>query len=139
MPAPNHDSFDPTEGARLADQLESRQLPLLDFDRLRTWLGEACEQFQQIARQAEDHQRLAQSVRQTEHELNLFRDDYQARIAGMLKAIAIADSSHSRQDSLAEIIDSLAAMSALELISCYRKTSAILRDHFPNSLSPLKP
>ncbi len=53
----------------------------------------------------------------------------------MLKAIAIAERSRGRLDSLAELIESLSGMSAEDLIVCYRKTAAIFRDHFPGAIA----
>ncbi len=139
MPNDNRNTFDPDEGARLADQLCSRDLPTIDFDSLAAWLRAAGEQLRQLTHEQKNHLAFAQSVQRIEHDLNLLRDDYRARITGLLKAIAIADNSRTRHDALAEIINSLTTMSAEELIACYRRTSAIFRDHFPTTLPPLKP
>ncbi len=138
MPNDNRNTFDPDEGARLADQLSSRDIPSLDFDSLTAWLRAAVEHLQQLTREEQNHQQLAQAVQKIEHELNLLRYDYRARITGLLKAIAIADNSRTRHDALDQIITSLVTMSAEELIACYRRTSAIFRDHFPTTLPPLK-
>lgn len=138
MPNDNRNAFDPDEGARLAEQICSRDIPSIDFDSLATWLRAAGEHLRQLTHEHESHHAFARSVQQLEHDLNLLRDDYRARITGLLKAIAIADNSRTRHDALAEIINSLMTMSAEELIACYRRTSAIFRDHFPATLPPLK-
>lgn len=138
MPNDNRSVFDPDEGARLADQLCSRDIPTLDFDSLAAWLRAAGEHLRQLTHEKENHLALARSAQQIEHDLSLLRDDYRARITGLLKAIAIADNSRTRHDALTEIINSLSTMSAEELIACYRRTSAIFRDHFPTTLPPLK-
>lgn len=138
MPNDNRNAFDPAEGARLADQLCSRDIPTLDFDSLAAWLRAASEHLRQLTHEKENYLALARSAQQIEHDLSLLRDDYRARITGLLKAIAVADNSRTRHDALTEIINSLSTMSAEELIACYRRTSAIFRDHFPTTLPPLK-
>jgi hypothetical protein len=118
--SPNRNQFDPLAGEKLAEQLAAPKLPYLDFDQLRHWLLAASQK--------------CRTANQHEHDLQLLREDYQARITGMLKAIAIAERSRSRLDSLADLIDSLGRMSVEDLILCYRKTGAIFRDHFPGAI-----
>ncbi len=121
MTSPTRNQFDPFVGEKLAEQLAAPTLPNLDFDQLRQWLLAASQK--------------CRTIDQHEHDLHLLREDYQARITGMLKAIAIAERSRNRLDSLAVLIESLGGMSAEDLILCYRKTGAIFRDHFPGQIA----
>ena len=133
------DRFDPTEGEKLASQLTPQSLSCIDFDALRAWLQAASTHLANASQLDQQHADNLQNAREELQRLNdsyqLLRDDYHARIVGMLKAIAITDRTHKHLDSLSVMIDSLATMSADDLIRCYRKTAACFRDHFPGNFS----
>jgi hypothetical protein len=141
------DRFDPTEGEKLASQLSPQSLSCVDFDALRAWLQAASTNLAQVSHIDQQHADQLQLIREEQKQLSdsyqLLRDDYQARIVGMLKAIAVADRTHSSSraetsrdhDSLSILLDSLASMPANDLIRCYRKTAACFRNHFPGSFA----
>ena len=66
-------------------------------------------------------------------ELEILRQDYIRRIAGMVKAVAVANDRSTSASVALETVDSLDNMSAEELVSLYRKTSASFRTVFPAS------
>ena len=109
----------PNYATELLDQLSEDRLTLIDFDRLRQWLGEIGSI---LADQAERQQEAA-----------LLRDDYVARIAGMVKAIAAADNRTGRMEQALGYLETLSSMSEAELIEQYRRVSAAFRDTFPAS------
>jgi hypothetical protein len=141
------DRIDPAEGEKLASQLSPQSLSCIDFDALRAWLQAASTKLVQVSQLDQQHAEQLQLIRDEQNRLGdsyqLLRDDYQARIVGMLKAIAVAGSTRSSSrtetsrdhDSLSVLLDSLATMPADDLIRCYRKTSACFRDHFPGSFA----
>lgn len=67
-------------------------------------------------------------------ELALLRDDYLARIIGMVKAIAVADQKRHRYGEALEFIGKLTTMTASQLIDQYRTISARFRDTFPSNM-----
>lgn len=101
------------------DLLSDDQLPLLDFDKLREGL--------KVSAQILDE---TDSIRQS---VSVLRKDYEARIAGMLKAIAAVDRKRGGLGEAVKAVESLETMSGEELISCYRRTAARFRDTFPTS------
>jgi hypothetical protein len=108
----------------LLAQLHDERLPQLDFDRLG-------EQLTEILGRIEEMVSWRQSA-------ELLRQDYEARIAGMLKGIAAVE---RKRDSLAEalrVIENLSSLSCEELLACYRRTTARFRDTFPASFGYLK-
>ncbi len=107
--------------AELAASLDDDHLSLLDFDRLKAWLGEIAP--------------ILKSSEAAGVELVLLREDYIARVSGMVKAIAVADRKHSRYETALALIESLPSMSAADLVDCYRRTSARFRDCFPASFT----
>lgn len=106
--------------AVLLDCLDADGMSLIDFDELRDWIE------QQLGRN--------EASETVEAELNCLRDDYQKRIAGMIKAIAVADRKGDRYESALQLIEDLPSMTSAELTDCYRRTSARFRDMFPTSL-----
>ncbi len=105
----------------LLGQLSEDQLTLVDFDRLRQWLGEIGSV---LAEQAERQQGAA-----------LLREDYVARIGGMVKAIAAANSGTDRLQQALAYLETLSTMSEAELVEQYRRVSAAFRDTFPASFA----
>jgi hypothetical protein len=104
-------------------RLEQEDLTTLDFDELRRTLGAAAS-------------RMAATDDLTV-ELAVLRDDYIARITGMLKAVAAVS---RREDRIAETlvtVDALPTLSADKLVAAYRTASAQFRDAFPTSFGRL--
>jgi hypothetical protein len=108
----------------LAD-FHNEQLPVIDFDRLTNLLTQQAGELRTLTK-----------VRQ---EAEILRADYESRIGGMLKAIALADRKRERIDEALEMVESLATMSSTELVASYRQISARLRDCFPTSFGQLSP
>ena len=107
---------------RLLDDLGDRRLPPVDLDQLADQLRQALTQ--------------ARRASELESERDLLREDLTTRIAGMLKAVAVAERSEAAALEAADRIDRLARMSAAELIRQYRLVSARFRDTFPASFRP---
>lgn len=107
---------------RLLSDLGDRSLPPVDLDRLADQLRLALER---IRKQAEQ-----------EAELQLLREDYIARIAGMLKAVAVAARSESGTMEAADRVEQLPNLSARDLVRQYRLAAARFRDAFPTSFRP---
>ncbi len=113
-----------TRISEILDDLNAEKLSLIDFDELRELLKMNCEE--------------SESEKVGLVELATLRDDYTARIGGMLKAIAAVDrKAGSIEDSL-ELIDKTQTMNAASLVSCYRRTTARFRDCFPASFGLLR-
>ena len=81
----------------------------LDFDELKTCLV--------------DLRRRLADLEDVGGELQVLRDDYQQRIAGMVKAIAAVDRRHDRTREATELVASLATMRAAELVACYHRNT----------------
>jgi hypothetical protein len=105
--------------AELMASLKDDTMPLLDFDRLATWLGEIGP--------------LLAASESSGSELALLREDYVARISGMVKAIAVADRKNNRYETALALIESFSGMAGSELVECYRRTCSRFRDCFPAS------
>lgn len=105
----------------LADEAVSE----IDFDRLRTCLGELGA--------------ILPTLYGYREEAALFREDLKSRIAGMLKAVAIAERGKSSLDEAMSAIDHLSEKSAAELIGLYRRTQARFRDTFPAGFGMITP
>jgi hypothetical protein len=108
----------------LAD-LKSEQLPVIDFDRIATLLTQQAGELGTLKK-----------VRQ---EAEILRADYESRIGGMLKAIALADRKREKVDEALEAVQLLSALSSAELVESYRVVSARFRDSFPTSFGPFSP
>ena len=106
----------------LAD-LKSEQLQMIDLDRLTSLL----------THQAGD----LRTLKKVREEFEILRADYESRIGGMLKAIALADRKREQVDEALEAVKSLTTMSSAELVESYRVVSARFRDSFPTSFGPL--
>jgi hypothetical protein len=106
----------------LGELVTEHNLSRLDFDELRQWLTQAAD--------------LLTRGDSTAHDLQLMRDDYQARIAGMLKAVAAAERNQRNLESLADLISALDTLTVDDLLRTYRRTSAIFRDRFPTMSFP---
>ena len=104
----------------LLDCLNDETMPLVDFDEMKEWIGR--------------QQNLLKTFEEARIELEILRDDYQKRIAGMVKAIAVTDRHRDRYQAALQLVDELQSMSGEDLINCYRRTSARFRDMFPTSL-----
>jgi hypothetical protein len=109
--------------AHLLECLKEESISCVDFDRLRSWLE------QRLKEDIPDDSAMSQ--------LQVLRDDYCARIGGMIKAIAAVRRGRDRWRDSCELIDSLPGMSAAGLVACYHKTSARFRDCFPASFGLL--
>lgn len=105
--------------------LAAESIAEIDFDKLREWLGEMG--------------RALPALYAVREEAHILRDDLQSRIAGMLKAIVIADRGKSSADDTAELLDHLPSKSAAELIGLYRRTQARFRDTFPSGFGMITP
>ena len=103
----------------LEQAISSESLAELDFDRLCHWLKE-----------------MAAILGQTDSintDLNLLRDDYLARISGIVKAIAAVSSNPDHLEEALAYIERLSGFDAASLIREYRLVSARFRDAFPAS------
>ncbi len=107
----------------LVDSLAGDNVSLIDFDRLRGWLLETASTFDEIVKLKE--------------EVELLRQDYIGRIAGMTKAIAAVNRNPDGWESALAYLETLPSLGAGELIEQYRKTSARFRDAFPTSFGLL--
>ena len=105
--------------ADIREALAAEAVTMIDFDRLKIWLDQLAADLPILHRDRD--------------EAKILREDYQNRIGGMLKAIAVAERGRPALGEALEIIDHLPARSATELIDCYRRTSARFRDTFPTS------
>jgi hypothetical protein len=104
---------------QLHSALAAEAVTTIDFDRLRLWLENLGAALPVLFRARE--------------EATVLREDYQNRIAGMLKAIVVAERGRPSLDDSLDMIERLPRRSATELIECYRRTSARFRDTFPTS------
>jgi len=105
--------------AELMEALDGERLSLIDFDALRKWLGELAP------RLAERDRVLSDVV--------LLRADAEARIGGMLKAIAAADQKRGSLDGVQHELDRLPTLTVAELLACRERVAAKFRDCFPTS------
>jgi len=107
------------ESRRLAEAIGEQKVSTLDFDRLRGCLLAVPE--------------LATAVKSARAELAVLRDDYTSRIAGLMKAVAVA---RRNSDGLQEALDRIATLpglTAVELTKEYRRAAARFRDTFKAS------
>ena len=109
---------------RTAAQLAPEEMSLIDFDKVRESITSAAD--------------LLTAGGGDLAELAVIREDYEARIAGMLKAIAAVHRNRDRRDDAAEEALDLSMKSATELVACYRRTAARFRDSFPASFGLLQ-
>ncbi len=107
----------------LVGQLQSDQLPLIDFDQLKDWLARSAKWMDE-----------ALATKQSAEPL---RRDYESRIAGMAKGIAAADRKRDSVDEALRLVEQLPTMSGEQLVACYRHTAARFRDAFPTSFGYL--
>ncbi|MFZ5979425.1 MAG: hypothetical protein ACOYVF_02230 [Candidatus Zixiibacteriota bacterium] len=115
------DNLEKTEIVELLKSLDEKSMTLIDLDSVRNCLREMLEQTCQ-------QETLADSAA-------ILRDDYTARIAGMLKALAAADRKRDSWTQVLELVERLPAMTASELVACYHRVSARFRDNFPTSFN----
>jgi len=104
--------------------LDEHALPEVDFDRLRSCLADLAEHGRRLAGMPE--------------ELALLRDDYVARIAGMMKAVAVVGRRQTEVAGMLEDLEALPTLDAANLVAEYRRAAARFRDAFPTSFGPLK-
>jgi hypothetical protein len=107
----------------LVESLTGDNVSLIDFDRMRSWLLETASAFEEIIKLRE--------------EVELLRQDYIGRIAGMTKAIAAVNRRPDGWEDALAYLETLPSLDAHELIDHYRKTSARFRDAFPTSFGLL--
>lgn len=99
--------------------LDETSLARLDFDELRARLTGVCASLESHGQSAGNHA--------------LLRQDYEQRIAGMIKAVAAVDRKRDRWEEAAASVDELPTLTAGELIERYRRVAARFRDCFPGS------
>lgn len=104
-------------------RLENEELAVLDFDELRGTLQEAANRLD--------------ASKEGGDELAVLREDYIARIAGMVKAIAAVNRRGSGLAETVELIERLPTLDAESLVSTYRRVTARFRDAFPASFGNL--
>jgi hypothetical protein len=109
---------------QLLESLDEQSISCIDFDQLRDWLKLRSES--------------SESIDAIRSDLRILRDDYCARIGGMVKAIAAVDRERDRWSEACDLVEKLPEMSTNELIDCYRMTSARFRDSFPASFGLLR-
>jgi hypothetical protein len=107
----------------LVESLTGDNVSLIDFDRMRSWLLETASTLDEIVKLKE--------------EVELLRQDYIGRIAGMTKAITAVNRNPDGWESALAYLETLPSLSAGALIEQYRKTSARFRDAFPTSFGLL--
>ncbi len=61
------------------------------------------------------------------------REEYQQRIAGMVKAIAAVDRKRDRWEEALALVEGLPALPVTGLLETYRRVAARFRDCFPGS------
>ena len=109
---------------QLLESLDEQSVSCVDFDRLRDWLRLRAESLE------------ASEASRTE--LSILRDDYCARIGGMVKAVAAVDRKRDRWSEACDLVERLSEMSTSELVDCYRRVAARFRDCFPASFGLLR-
>ena len=108
---------------RLLEELNDKNLTMIDFDQ---WTSSLEEQKQRL-----------ESWSDMNDELEILRKDYESRIRGMAKAIAVADRKQGAMAQSVELVSRLPEFSATELVDCYHRTAARFRDMFPASYTQL--
>lgn len=108
-----------TRAREFRDLLAGEKLAEINFDDLIGWLNEVAPLLEGRQAQADD--------------LKLLRQDYEGRIAGMVKALAAVDRSGRGHGDVILSLEELPRLSTSKLIECYRKTAARFRDAFPAS------
>lgn len=63
----------------------------------------------------------------------LLRDDYEQRIAGMVKAIAAVDRKRDCWEEALALVEELPTQPSAQLLATYRRVAAKFRDSFPGS------
>ncbi len=106
------------------EYLKSDKIETIDFDSLILSL--------------ENSSNLIDNFSRHQSDLNLLRDDYTGRIAGMAKAIAAASNRQSEMRELLDFVNSLEGFTAKQLLGAYRKIQAKFQDCFPASFGLLK-
>lgn len=115
--------FDSQTVSTLIERIIGDDLHLIDFDEVSKELLHLCSALEQS-----EHYR---------NELNQLREDYQNRIAGMVKAITAVERKQNDTEDTIAYLENLVELSAAELIAEYRKTSARFRSAFPTTFGPL--
>ncbi len=117
-----------TEICAYLTELQSRisggNVEELDFDLLAARLGDVVA--------------LIERFEVSESELAVLREDFCRRIAGMAKAIAVAERKNGNLQEADELIASLESLSAPQLIEQYRRIQARFHDAFPSSFGLLR-
>ena len=95
------------------------KLSEIDFDKLKEWLRELKVSLCRVS--------------EIESDLNLLREDFLERIAGMVKAVTIVEKGSESTESVLAYLEDLKNVTAEELIGQYRKTSNRFRIAFPST------
>lgn len=109
--------------ARFKTAFEENHPETIDLDNFLIKIDEMITQLK------EQHQSTAQ--------LLLLKNDYQTRIAGMLKAIAVAKGNEDQMKMALTEIEQLEQLTASALIECYKKVQLRFRTTFPASFGQL--
>ena len=103
--------------------LDDACLASLDFDAIREWLA--------------DQREILEDSLVVHRQLQTLRKDYETQITGMARAIAAVDRKRDRSEQTLELVESLPSMPVEQLVTCYHRTSARMRDMFPASFGKL--
>jgi hypothetical protein len=103
----------------LAESIGEQKISTLDFDRLRECLLGVPE--------------LVEAAAAARAELAVLREDYTGRIAGLMKAVAVARRSRDGLQEALDRIEALPGLTAVELTREYRRAAARFRDTFKAS------
>jgi hypothetical protein len=109
----------------ILDNLENETVELLDFDRLKEVLQECRSK--------------ARELKTVRSELQLLKEDYRGRLAGMLKALLACRYNACEAELAAMLADETSDLNVNELIRIYRNTAARFRQKFPSSFKYVAP
>jgi len=99
--------------------LEDESIELIDFDNLRTVLGD-------MRKTCDAHEKISA-------ELAFIKGEYRNRIAGMLKAVMTCRHNEGDMQILSDLSGDVKDIDAGELVKLYGRVAARFRDSFPAS------
>jgi hypothetical protein len=99
--------------------LDGSSISRIDFDELKQRLLSVCDGLNAQEEMAGEHA--------------LLREEYEQRIAGMIKAIAAVDRKRDRWEEALGLVEELPVMRSAQLLATYRRVAARFRDCFPGS------
>lgn len=108
----------------VARAIDDTTLSCIDFDKLKQHLVVAADRLRSTTALAESQARL--------------RDDYEKRIAGMIKAVAAVGRKRDGWEEAAALVDQLPTVTVDRLLEIYRRVSARFRDSFPGSFGLIR-